>query len=256
VDGLQFQTYQKKNVVEFMETNKQEKLIGWTIPVLDHGFVRLIDWMGTDSRICEAARLSYKSPSKGEEQDKKLLFYLYKMRHTSPFEQCVITFNIRLPLFVQGQMVRHRTQRLNQVSARYSEMKEEFYIPTKWRKQDIKNKQGSVETAELNHHALSFNLQQWNDEAFDKYRLLLSMGVAREMARMVLPQNLYTEIYSQWDLHNLMHFFSLRLDEHAQWEIRQYAQSMFKIFEELYPWCSEAYHKFKLKMINTTENIL
>lgn len=222
---------------------------GTTIRVLDHGFLRLIDWMGDDSRIVEAARISYKSPSKGEEQDKKLLAYLYKNKHTSPFEQCVITFNIKLPLFVQGQMVRHRTQRLNQVSARYTELPEEFYIPDKWRRQDNKNKQGS--SGEFDNEmnwAITCDFERYCNKSYGYYQSLLNSGVSREMARMVLPQNIYTEIYSQWDLHNLMHFLNLRLDNHAQYEIREYAKAMCSIFEQLYPWTHEAFTKYKFEL--------
>lgn len=230
---------------------------GHTIKVLDHGFVRLVDWMGSDQRILEAARISYKSPSKGEEQDKKLLGYLYKNRHTSPFEQCVITFNIKLPLFVQGQMVRHRTQRLNQVSARYTELPSEFYIPSVWRKQDVKNKQSSLidnewqPTLEYNgrinvgHSDVSELFSEYCQDSYAAYQSLINNGVSREMARMLLPQNIYTEIYSQWDLHNLMHFFRLRLDSHAQHEIREYAKAMYEIFQNLYPWCDEAFKKYQ-----------
>ena len=194
---------------------------GYTIQVLDHGYVRYIDHYGSDERILEAARISYKSPSKGEEQDKKLLSYLYKMRHTSPFEQCGITFNIKLPLFVQGQMVRHRTQKLNQDSARYTEMSDELYIPAIWRKQDAKNKQGSTGGFDGDtNFAYVDCLRRHCEESYNIYQSLINGGVAREMARMILPQNLYTEIYSNWDLHNLMHFFTLRLEKHAQWEIQ------------------------------------
>lgn len=227
---------------------------GHTIKVLDHGFVRLIDNLGDDKRIVEAARISYQSPSKGDEADKKLLLYLWKHRHTSPFEQCSITFNVKLPLFVQGQMVRHRTQRLNQMSARYTEMPDEFYIPSSWRKQDTKNKQGSL--IEENWDVIGSEGQSRNDllsakflaqceDNYKTYKEMIDGGVSKEMARMVLPQNLYTEIYSNWDVHNLCHFFTLRLDPHAQWEIREYARAMYEIFKTLYPWCAEAWEKYK-----------
>ena len=117
---------------------------GHTIPVLDHGYVRYIDHLGSDQRICEAARISYKSPSKGDEQDKKLIAYLWRNKHTSPFEMVKLTLNIKLPIFVMRQYVRHRMQNLNEMSARYTELPNEFYIPKKWRKQDTKNKQGSI----------------------------------------------------------------------------------------------------------------
>jgi len=240
---------------------------GHTINVLDHGFVRYIDHMGSDERICESARISYKSPSKGKDQDKKLIEYLWKHQHTSPFEQINLTFNIKLPLFVQGQMVRHRTQRLNQVSARYTEMIDEFYIPKEWRKQDIKNKQGSIENKDwddksyffLNsgtkHRDLSAELENHCIASYNLYKKMIKDGVAREMARMVLPQNLYTEIYSNWDLNNLMRFFTLRLDEHSQLEIRQYAKAMYDITKELFPFTISAYDRYKIKIVDLTQNI-
>ncbi len=248
---------------------------GYTIPVLDKGFVRYIGHFGSDERICEAARISYRAPSKGDEQDQKLINYLWKNLHTSPFEQINLTFDIKLPLFVQGQMVRHRTQRLNQVSARYTEMLEEFYIPAEWRKQDTKNKQGS--TVEKNWNPLMFEneVKSFDDKyktkgssanaseylnsiskvCYNAYQNLLKVGISREMARMILPQNLYTEIYSNWDLNNLMRFFTLRLDDqHAQWEIRQYAKAMYDITKEIYPMTMKAYDRYKIKVIDTEEN--
>lgn len=243
--------------------NNKKLSKGWTIPVLDHGFCRLIDFMGSDKRICEAARISYKSPSKGLEQDKKLIAYLWKNRHTSSFEQVSITYNIKLPLFVQGQMVRHRTQRLNQVSARYTEMTEEFYIPSKWRKQDTKNKQSSVKEENWKPY-LSYGhdtidatseLKRHCESSYYLYQKMIEAGIAREMARMVLPQNLYTEIYSNWDLNNLTRFFTLRLDDHAQWEIRQYAQAMYDIAKKLYPWTIAAYERYKWNLVDLEENM-
>lgn len=224
---------------------------GYTKQVLDKGFVRLIDWMGSDQRICESARISYRAPSKGVDQDKKLIQYLYKNAHTSPLEQVNITFNIKLPLFVQAQLIRHRTARVNQVSARYTEMKEEFYVPTEWRQQDTKNKQGSIfgKYNEEDNELLSFSLEKHNKECYNQYKYLLNLGVAREMARMVLPQNLYTEIYWNIDLNNLLKFFRLRDDSHAQYEIQEYAKVMKEISRELFPWTLEAYDKFKWKVV-------
>lgn len=224
---------------------------GFTIKVLDDiGFVRYIDHMGSDERICEAARISYKAPSKGVEQDRKLINYLYRNMHSSPFEQVNITFNIKLPLFVQGQLIRHRTARVNQVSARYTEMTDEFYFPTEWRKQDDKNKQGSKNgLTKLQQKQCLNSLVTICHEAYTQYEGMLEIGAAREMARMILPQNLYTEIYWNIDLNNLMKFFRLRLDEHSQFEIREYAKGIYKIFEELFPMCSDAYKKYKFKLI-------
>lgn len=226
---------------------------GYTISVLDHGFVRLIDWMGDDKRIVEAARISYKSPSKGDEQDKKLLFFLYKNAHSSPFEQVNITFNIKMPIFVMREFVRHRTFRLNELSARYAPLPNEFYIPKEWRKQDNKNKQGSISDEDFKNNGI----QEWATSELDThcqhsynlYEQMIKGGIAREMARMILPVNIYTEIYVNCDIRNLMHFFNLRLSEKAQWEIRQIASGMFNIFKELYPWCAEAYNKYQFQMI-------
>lgn len=220
---------------------------GYEIKVLDKGFVRYIDHMGSDQRIVEAARISYKSPSKGDENDKKLLHYLYKNRHTSPFEMCKITFNIKMPIFVMRQFIRHRMQNVNEVSARYTELPDDFYIPANWRIQDIKNKQGSVfEDKPVGwQHDNDVILNQVYDICYDRYLQLINRGVAKEMARFVLPVGIYTEIYSTWDLRNLLHFFSLRDDPHAQWEHQQYGKAMKKIAAELFPWTIEAYEKFK-----------
>jgi thymidylate synthase (FAD) len=231
-----------------------------TIPVLDHGFVRYIDHMGTDTRIVESARISYGSPSKGEEQDKKLLRYLWKNHHTSPFEQCQIQFNIRMPIFVMRQFVRHRMQSLNEVSARYTVLPDVFYIPTSWRKQDTKNKQGSIseddwDSTELikmyaargraltKNEMLTEELQKVSKASYDCYERMLAEGVAREMARMVLPVNIYTEIYTTWDLNNLLKFFRLRDDNHAQWEHAQFAQAMKQITKLHFPWVMEIYEE-------------
>lgn len=221
---------------------------GHEIKVLDHGFVRYIDHMGSDQRIVEAARISYKSPSKGDEQDKKLLQYLWKNRHTSPFEMCKITFNIRMPIFVMRQFIRHRMQNVNEVSARYTELPNLFYRPEKWRKQDNKNKQGSIESKELDSIYLNQVLEESYRSAYINYEILISQGVAKEMARFVLPVGIYTEIYSTWDLRNLLHFFSLRDDPHAQWEHQQYGKAMKEITKNLFPWTIEAYEKFKFEV--------
>lgn len=213
------------------------------IKVLDHGYVRYVDHMGSDQSIVEAARVSYNSPSKGEEQDKKLLAYLLKNKHTSPFEMVKLKLNIKLPIFVMRQFVRHRMQNLNEVSARYTELPNEFYVPTKWRKQDTKNKQGSQESEELNPYAITNYVRGCSDDCYRTYQSLLTIGVAREMARMVLPVNIYTEIYTCWDLNNLLKFFALRDDSHAQAEIQDYARAMKDIARECFPWTMELYDK-------------
>ncbi len=216
--------------------------------------------MGTDGRICEAARISYKSPSKGEEQDKKLLSYLWKNKHTSPFEMVKITMNIKMPIFIMRQYVRHRMQNLNEVSARYTELPNEFYIPTSWRRQDNKNKQGSVEEGDFNPSLYcneSNGTPVFVTDAFinhckssyELYKRMLESGVAREMARMVLPVNIYTEIYACWDLKNLLHFITLRDDGHAQSEIQEYGKAIKTICKELFPWTLEAFEKYKFQLV-------
>ncbi len=231
---------------------------GQTIKVLDHGFVRYIDHMGSDLRVVEAARISYKSPSKGEEGDKKLLNYLLRNKHTSPFEMCKVSFNIKMPIFVMRQFVRQRMQNLNEVSARYTELPNEFYIPNAWRAQDNKNKQGSVESGAWNPAlkalprwafdqgcVASTRLEHHCQACYDLYEEMLAVGIAREMARMVLPVNIYTEIYTTWDLNNLLKFFALRDDPHAQWEHQQFAFAMKEIVTALFPWTMEAYEQLK-----------
>lgn len=224
---------------------------GYTIPVLDHGFVRYIDHMGSDQRILEAARISYKSPSKGPEADKKLLAYLWKNKHTSPFEMVKLTLNIKMPIFIMRQYVRHRMQNLNEVSARYTQLPAEFYIPEQWRVQDTKNKQGSVVEAKTPewHRAQVERLLKVCDLAYETYEAMIADGVAREMARMVLPVNIYTEIYACWDLKNLMHFITLRDDSHAQAEIQEYGKAIKDICKTLFPWTMEAFEKYKWKLV-------
>jgi thymidylate synthase (FAD) len=224
---------------------------GHTIQVLGQGYVRYIDHLGSDQRIVETARISYKSPSKGEETDKKLLFYLFKNRHTSPFESCNITFNIKMPIFCMRQLVRHRTFRLNEWSGRYSELADEFYVPEVWRVQDTKNKQGSVtyDTEMKSWHDNNDALvKACFDNCYKTYKLLLEKQVAKELARVVLPVSLFTEIYVNVDVHNLIHFLNLRQDAHAQFEMRVIADAMAEIGQELFPWTFEARNKFKVRI--------
>ena len=224
--------------------------VGDTIEIEPHGYVRYVDYLGSDQRIVEAARVSYLGKSKGEEADKKLLKYLFLNRHTSPFEQCNITFDIKMPIFVMRQFVRHRTFRLNEWSGRYSELKDEFYLPTHWRLPDIKNKQGSKSSFFQGHVACTAICKQAYENAYKAYQDLLSAGVAKEMARFVLPVGIYTVIYVNCDLHNLMHFLRLRLDAHAQKEIRDIAQCMKAIAEKLFPWTFELFDNYNLVMMN------
>lgn len=208
---------------------------GHTIKVHDHGFVRYIDHMGDDKAIVEAARVSYRQPSKGFEADMKLLGYLFRNKHTSPFEMVKVKFNIKMPIFVCRQYVRHRMQNLNEVSARYTQLPEEFFIPQFFRMQDTKNKQGSLEAPELNHTLLQSEVNTAYRFCYRTYEGLIKVGVAREQARIVLPVGIYTEFYCCWDLNNLLKYLFLREDGHAQSEHRDYAEAMKEIAVELFP---------------------
>jgi thymidylate synthase (FAD) len=221
---------------------------GFTLKQPPHGYVRYVDHLGSDQRIVEAARVSYGSPSKGPEQDEKLLNYLLRNRHTSPFEQCSITYNIKFPIFLMRQFVRHRTFRLNEWSGRYSELADEFYTPEIWRLQDKANKQGSFGSVGQNDHCTKLAERAFQ-QSYDAYQALLANDVAKELARMVLPVGIYTEIYVNCDLHNLMHFLRLRLDAHAQKEIRDVAQAMRTIAAGLFPWTMAAFAKYRVVTI-------
>ena len=218
---------------------------GYKISVLDHGHVIYLGHYGSDQIIVDAARISYGGISKGEEADKKLLAYLWKNKHTSPFEMIKLHLQVKMPIFVMRQWVRHRMQNLNEVSARYSQLPNEFYVPTKWRKQDTKNKQGSEESKELPHDYFSLCLQESYAAAYKAYEAMLANGIAREMARIVLPVGIYTEIQCVWDMKNLLHFITLRDDSHAQAEIQEYSRAIKSICAKLFPWTMEAYNKYK-----------
>jgi thymidylate synthase (FAD) len=218
---------------------------GHTINVLDHGFVRYVDHLGSDTRIAEAARVSYGQGSKGPEADKKLVTYLHKMRHTSPFEQCNITFEIQMPIFVMRQFVRHRTFRLNEISGRYAQLPDLFYVPAQWRRQSKTNRQGGDEPfTDRENESLSATLSEACKGAYQIYEAMLGLGVSNELARLVLPLNIYTRIYVSCDLHNLMHFLRLRTDAHAQWEIQEFARAMQMIATVLFPWSMEAFKSY------------
>lgn len=213
-------------------------------PVLDHGFVRVIDAMGSDMAIVQAARVSYGDGTKTVRENKKLIAYLMRNEHLSPFEMAEIKVHVKAPIFVARQWVRHRTASWNEVSARYSEMPEEFYVPSTAAvaAQSTNNKQGRGEP--LDHEAAlaaASDIRNASGTAYAYYESLLRMGVARELARMVLPVNLYTEWYWKTDLRNLLHFIKLRTDEHAQYEIREYAKVLEKIVELWVPWTHAAF---------------
>ncbi|MFW6215970.1 MAG: FAD-dependent thymidylate synthase [Alkalispirochaetaceae bacterium] len=224
-----------------------EEILDREFPVLDHGFVRLVDYLGGDQRIVQSARVSYGGGTKSYRQDKGLINYLLRNAHTSPFEQVVLTFHTKMPIFVARQWVRHRTARLNEISGRYSVMEEQFYLPDPQQiaAQATENKQGReaqpVEPAEAAE--IRDALEAGYRESYRIYENLLDRGVARELARVILPLSLYTEMYWQIDLHNLFHFLKLRIDSHAQYEIRAYGEVMLDIARRVCPIAVEAFEE-------------
>ncbi|MFQ3547933.1 MAG: FAD-dependent thymidylate synthase [Termitinemataceae bacterium] len=228
-----------------------EAILDKEFPVLDKGFVRLVDYLGGDERVVQAARVSYGGGTKSYREDAALIDYLLRNEHTSPFEQVVLTFHIKLPIFVARQMIRHRTARLNEISGRYSVMKDEFYIPAPddIALQSTDNKQGrsSEPVAPELAETVQDLLRLGQKEAYEDYQRLVDQGIARELARINLPLALYTEWYWQMDLHNLFHFLKLRLDAHAQKEIREYARVMFDITKQVAPRCCESFERHLLK---------
>lgn len=226
------------------------------ISVLDKGFVRLVDCMGDDTSIVQAARVSYGKGTKSKRKDADLIDYLMRNRHTSPFEMVEFKFHVKAPIFVVRQWFRHRTASVNEISGRYSILKDEFYIPKKFRKQSKTNKQGSEGYVEEETNAELIKLvEDITKEVYAKYKFLLSKGASRELARIILPLNTYTEFYWKQNLHNLLHFIKLRIDSHAQEEIREYALAIAQIVKELVPntWKSFTEHILEGKNLSKTE---
>ncbi len=226
-----------------------EAILDREFGVLDKGFVRLVDYLGGDERIVQSARVSYGKGTKTFREDRGLIRYPMRNRHTSPFEQVVLTFHAKMPVFVARQWVRHRTARLNEISGRYSVMSDEFYLPSleQVSYQSTTNRQGRgdpVPEEEAQRLIETMRLQQ--EQAYVGYENLLEAGVARELSRVNLPLSVYTEWYWQIDLNNLFHFLSLRLDEHAQYEIRKYAERMLEIAQAVCPCACEAFEDFVL----------
>lgn len=226
-----------------------EALLDKEIPALNYGFVRLVDYMGSDERIVQAARVSYGKGTKTVREDTGLIHYLMSHAHTSPFEQVVLTFHCKMPIFVARQWVRHRTARLNEVSGRYSVMKDEFYLPepSEICHQDDKNRQGSADALPLDEAEEIIRLMEEDQkQAYARYLLYLDKGVSREIARVCLPLSLYTEWYWQMDLHNLFHFLWLRLDPHAQKQIRVFSDVLATCAKAVAPLAWGAFEEFKL----------
>lgn len=201
--------------------------------VLDHGFVELVEYMGDDQKILKSARVSTGgTESKGDVKDRGLIRYLYKNKHLTPFEQVTMTFHIKCPIFVARQWMRHRTQSYNEYSARYSQMIEDVYVPSEVYKQSDSNHQGRAQETVEDSPLIVDDIRAMYEEVNDFYHDLLEDGVAKEQARVIMPVGQYTEFYTTMNLRNLFAFLTLRLDEHAQYEIRVYAEAMLEIIEE------------------------
>ncbi|WP_246776405.1 FAD-dependent thymidylate synthase [Bradyrhizobium sp. CCBAU 53351] len=224
-------------------------MIGKKLPVLDKGFIRVIDYMGDDGAIVQAARVSYGKGTKSVSADAALIRYLMRHMHTTPFEMCELKLHIKLPIFVARQWVRHRTANINEYSARYSVLEREFYVPDleNVAQQSGNNRQGRGHIASSKiAQSVRRRMAKDAEKAFDTYESLLgqsdsSEGISRELARIGLPLSTYTEWYWKIDLHNLFHFLRLRADEHAQLEVRKYAEEILKIVEK---WVPAAYSAF------------
>jgi thymidylate synthase (FAD) len=226
----------------------KNEFIGKRVEVLDKGWIELQDMMGDDLAIVNAARVSFLGESKGTDQDKKLLFYLLRHRHTTPFEQVEFRFRVRAPVLVWWQWARHRTWHYNAQSGRYTPFKEnDFYVPLSWRKQSADNKQGSEGTLEpAEAEELTRELIAHYEKGYALYEQALAAGVAKEQARLFLPGfSLYYTWVVKTDAHDLMHFLSLRMAPDAQEEIRAYAQAIYDhFFLPALPWTAEAFGKY------------
>jgi len=251
--------------------SKLDKVLYKPFKVLDHGFVRVIDYMGDDSSIVQAARVSYGKGTKKLNQDKNLINYLLSHRHTTPFEMNEIKFHIKLPIFVARQWIRHRTANVNEYSARYSILDNEFYIP---KANDVKpqsqlnnqGREGEIEK-DLKKHYLSL-IKENAKINFSSYKHLLNVdedgntldekrpGIARELARTVLPLSSYTQWYWKIDLHNLMHFLALRFDDHAQYEIRVYAKVMLDLVKKWVPLTYDAFIRNRVNSLTLSSEAI
>jgi thymidylate synthase (FAD) len=219
------------------------------VPVLDHGFVRVVDYMGDDAAIVQAARVSYGAGTKKARDDSGLIRYLMRHWHSTPFEMCELKLHVKLPVFVARQWIRHRTANVNEYSARYSILDREFYIPepSALAAQSTVNNQGRGETLSGEEAARVLEILKGDAaRSYDHYEAMLSQegqqGLARELARMNLPANIYTQWYWKTDLHNLFHFLRLRADAHAQYEIRVYAEAIAAMVKD---WVPAAYGAFE-----------
>ena len=248
-----------------------EDLLFTAVPVLDHGFVRVIDYMGDDAAVVQAARVSYGRGTRRVSEDAGLIRYLMRHRHSTPFEMCEIKFHVKLPIFIARQWIRHRTANVNEYSARYSILDREFYLPAPEHlaAQSPSNRQGRGEVLEGAEAASVLDLLRGDAmRTYDHYATMLNEGVdgtpvdpgrkglARELARMNLTLNTYTQWYWKTDLLNLLHFLSLRADSHAQYEIRAYAEAMLEMVKAWVPLTHAAFVDYRLGAVTLSAGML
>lgn len=271
---------QEQDIINLRQTSFQtkratvpalEEILYLAHPVLDHGFIRVIDYMGDDAAITQAARVSYGKGTKQVQDDRGLIRYLLKHAHTSPFEMCEIKLHIKMPIFVARQWIRHRTANVNEYSARYSILDKEFYIPAPEHlaSQSETNNQGRGNILNADQAAQVLDLLKEDaDRSYRSYQWLLNKdetgqeldpsrdGLARELARMTLSLNTYTQWYWKIDLHNLLHFLRLRAEAHAQYEIRVYADLLLGIIQKWVPLTHEAFQDYKMNAVTLSTHAL
>ena len=251
----------QKNTTKRVTSPELEKILYEAIPILDHGFIRVVDYMGDDSSIVQSARVSYGKGTKKVSTDSGLIKYLMRHRHSTPFEMCEIKYHVKLPIFVARQWIRHRTANVNEYSARYSILDKEFYLPSKENlaAQSTSNRQGrgKVINGKQADNILEI-LKKDAEQTYNNYETMLNerydgttideenQGLARELARMNLTLNTYTQWYWKTDLLNLLNFLSLRADSHAQYEIRAYAQAMTETLKKWVPITFEAFMDYRV----------
>ena len=248
-----------------------EEMLGSRVDVLDHGFVRLVDYMGDDAAIVQAARVSYGRGTRQTSEDRALIRYLMRNWHSTPFEMCEIKFHVKLPIFVARQWIRHRTASVNEYSARYSILDREFYIPAadKLAAQSSANRQGrGALLPDEEAEEVMRLLREDADRGYERYQWLLNedgdgnvvdperTGLSRELARIGLGLNTYTQWYWKVDLHNLMRFLRLRTDPHAQYEVRAFADVILAIVAKWVPWTHEAFLEYQLEAVSLSATAL
>jgi thymidylate synthase (FAD) len=238
-----------------------EAMLFTALPVLDHGFIRVVDYMGDDAAVVQAARVSYGRGTRKTSEDEGLIRYLMRHYHSTPFEMCEIKFHVKLPIFVARQWIRHRTANVNEYSARYSIMDKDFYLPSaaQMAVQSTDNRQGRGEVLDAATAERVLNLlRQDADQTYEHYEEMLGEGVglARELARMNLTLNTYTQWYWKTDLHNLFHFLRLRADAHAQYEIRVYAEAMLEMAAAWVPLSYKAFRDYRLGAVTLSAKMM